>query len=32
MMRVAHRGLAGLYPENTMIAFEKSLENAPEAI
>jgi len=32
MMRVAHRGLAGLYPENTMIAFEKCLEYAPEAI
>lgn len=32
MMRVAHRGLAGLYPENTMIAFEKCLEYNPEAI
>ena len=32
MMRVAHRGLAGLYPENTMIAFEKCLEYDPEAI
>lgn len=32
MMRIAHRGLAGLYPENTKISFEKALEYAPDAM
>ena len=32
MMRVAHRGLAGLYPENTEISFKKALEYSPEAM
>ena len=26
MYKIAHRGLSGLYPENTLIAFEKALE------
>ncbi len=32
MMRIAHRGLAGLYPENTLLSFEKCLEYSPDAI
>lgn len=32
MMRIAHRGLAGLYPENTLLSFEKALEYGPDAI
>ena len=26
ILNVAHRGLSGLYPENTMIAFRKAIE------
>lgn len=32
MMRIAHRGLAGLYLENTLLSFEKCLEYSPDAI
>lgn len=32
MITVAHRGLAGLYPENTLLSFEKCLEYNPDAI
>ena len=32
MLRIAHRGLAGLYPENTMLSFEKCLEFRPDAV
>ena len=32
MLKIAHRGLAGLYPENTMLSFEKCLEYKPDAI
>lgn len=32
VMRIAHRGLAGLYPENTLLSFEKSLAYQPDAI
>jgi glycerophosphoryl diester phosphodiesterase len=31
-MRIAHRGLAGLYPENTLLSFEKCLDYHPDAI
>jgi len=30
--RIAYRGLAGLYPENTLLSFEKSLDYRPDAI
>ena len=29
---IAHRGLSGLYPENTMISFQKALEHNPDCI
>lgn len=32
VMRIAHRGLAGLYPENTLLSFEKCLEYHPDAV
>ena len=32
MMQIAHRGLAGLYPENTRLSFEKALEYKPDAM
>lgn len=32
MIRVAHRGLSGIFPENTMLAFEKAIEYNPEAM
>lgn len=32
MMRIAHRGLAGLYPENTRLSFEKALDFTPDAM
>lgn len=32
MITIAHRGLAGLYPENTMISFEKAMEFAPDML
>ena len=32
MMRIAHRGLAGLYPENTRLSFEKALDYKPDAM
>ena len=32
MMRIAHRGLAGLYPENTRISFERALDYKPDAM
>lgn len=30
MIGVAHRGLAGLYPENTLLSFSKALEYKPD--
>lgn len=29
---IAHRGLSGLYPENTLISFEKALEYNPDCL
>lgn len=31
-LNIAHRGLSGLYPENTMIAFEKAIEAGCDGI
>ena len=28
IMLVGHRGIRALYPENTLLSFEKALENA----
>mgnify|MGYP001461227519 CR=1 FL=1 len=32
MISIAHRGFAGLYPENTMLSFEKALEFSPDML
>jgi len=32
MKIIAHRGFSGLYPENTMLAFEKALEAGADGI
>ena len=32
MKRIAHRGLSGLYPENTIEAFAAALPYRPDAI
>ena len=32
MKVIAHRGFSGLYPENTMLAFEKAIEIGADAV
>lgn len=32
LVNVAHRGFSGLYPENTLLAFEKALEHRPRML
>ena len=30
LLRLAHRGFSGLYPENTILAFKKAIESGVE--
>lgn len=32
MLNIAHRGFSGIYPENTMLAFEKAIEAGCDGI